>query len=610
MSLPSDASTQPFSDTPELQRRLERAAAAADADADTDILHTDDAGIPRPVISGFVPRSMDRTTPPASVAELSGALRKASLASPPDARLILAHYHQLQPTDRDPAAISLPHTIVGRRDLVGVVQRTQDVCFTFSIPFHDHPDQLPPLTCHIYYDPASDDCVIVNKSKAGVFLTGICPNHNRTPLPVNQALVVQPGTWRISVAHGGDPAEQALVDFLILRRQFTFTIREALAPLASSRKRSAADDQNVQLKKRRRDGDLTEVLLAARGSTRLDDAAGADAEADVGPITRTSDRHIVRTEGTSLLDLVDGEVAVVRGRREGHADGDTDLSAAMLIDAPAACGTSATYELHRLKKIAETPSASLFTGQHSRLAGDVVAKVIRYTAKSAVDLVKCAMVWQQEKRMLEKLHHENIISLKAFDGRLFAMYVEPLPASLSRGDESPFAPKDARAILGDVASALAYLDSCSIVHNDIKPANIAYSPERGAVLLDFGLATTSDAPPTLAGTPWYIAPDLITRRSRGSPADVWAMGVTMLYVCGKLRKPEKIMRGWLIRDIITASSDARQKMMQWLDVVNQAKESLTSSDTVEGFVRKMLHPEAKSRIDAAQIVATLGGARR
>lgn len=190
------------------------------------------------------------------------------------------------------------------------------------------------------------------------------------------------------------------------------------------------------------------------------------------------------------------------------------------------------------------------------------------------------------------------------------MYVEPLPASLSRGDESPFAPKDARAILGDVASALAYLDSCGIVHNDIKPANIAYSPERGAVLLDFGLATTSDAPPTLGGTPWYIAPDLITRQSRGSPADVWAVGVTMLYVCGKLRKPEKIMRGWLIRDVMTESSDARQQMMRWLDVVNEAKESLTSSDTVESLVRKMLHPEAKSRIDAARILATLGNAPR
>lgn len=203
---------------------------------------------------------------------------------------------------------------------------------------------------------------------------------------------------------------------------------------------------------------------------------------------------------------------------------------------------------------------------------------------------------------------DNIISLKAFDGRLFAMYVERLPSSLSRDEVSPFGPSDTRAILGDVASALAYLASCGIVHNDIKPANIAYSPERGAVLLDFGLATASDAPPTLGGTPWYVAPDLVTRQSRGSPADIWALGVTMLYVCGKLRKPEKIMRGWLIRDVTVENSEARVQMMKWLDVVRQAQEMLTSTDVVEGLVQRMLQSEAKSRIDAAQILETLGDA--
>lgn len=404
MSLPDDASTQPFSDTPELQRRLERAAATTVTAAAADTWHPDDAGIPQPAVSALVPPPMTRTSPPASVAELAESFRKASLTSLPDARLILAHHHHLQ--SPHPAAIPLPPTIVGQRNLVGVVQRTQDVCFTLCIPFHDHLGQPPPpLTCDIYYDPASDDCVIVNKSTAGVFLTGICPDHERNGLPVNQARVVQPGTWRISVAHVADSAEQALVDFLILRRQFTITMRKALPPLESSRKRSAADDQDLRAKKRRPDGDLTEVLLAAApGSTRLE--GGTDAHAAMDSLTRTNDRELFRFQGTPLLDLVDGEVAVVRGRQEGQSDSNNNsLSAAFLVNATEASGSSATYELRRLQKIADTPSASLFTGEHSRLAGDVVAKVIRYTTKSPVDLVRCARVWQQEKKILERLHH-------------------------------------------------------------------------------------------------------------------------------------------------------------------------------------------------------------
>lgn len=39
-------------------------------------------------------------------------------------------------------------------------------------------------------------------------------------------------------------------------------------------------------------------------------------------------------------------------------------------------------------------------------------------------------------------------------------------------------------IIRNITSALAYLEVQGIVHNDIKPANITYSPQRGAVLID------------------------------------------------------------------------------------------------------------------------------
>ncbi|KAI8313658.1 hypothetical protein K4K59_004185 [Colletotrichum sp. SAR11_240] len=599
MSLTSGASTQPFSDTPDLQRRLDEAAADR---------RPDDSADPAPVNSGLpvaprhpVPvaqegKNVDApSASPISIAELDEALRRASLTSLPDARLIVAHHRR--PKTTDPAVIPLPHT-TSHRDLVGVVQRTEDVCFTLCIPFHDNP-ALPPsprfiqsrLTCHIYYDPASDDCVIVNKSTTLFLLTGICPDQGRKPLHDGEARVVQPGTWRISVAYGADFAEQALVDFLILRRQFSVTIHEAPLSLASSRKRSAADAEDVRLKKRRHEGDITEILLAAAPD---DDGADDDAGLKMTS-TRTASRQLVHTKGTPLLDLGRGEVAVIRGPRRSHGDVSTE--------------GSAMYDLRRLEKVADTPSASLFTGRHSGLPVDVVAKVIRYTGKTAVDLVKCARSWQQEKTVLEKLHHANIISLKAFDGRLFAMYVERLPGSLNRGDESPFAPHEARTILRDVASALSYITAQNIAHNDIKPANIAYSLERGAVLLDFGLATALNVPAMLGGTPWYIPPDLITRQSRGAPGDIWALGVTMLYVLAKVILPERYMRGWLIREVMTENSEARAKMIEWLDVVQAKQESLASSDVVENIVYKMLDPAAKSRIDASQIVAALADAR-
>ncbi|KDN63356.1 putative mitogen-activated protein kinase kinase, partial [Colletotrichum sublineola] len=180
----------------------------------------------------------------------------------------------------------------------------------------------------------------------------------------------------------------------------------------------------------------------------------------------------------------------------------------------------------------------------------------------------------------------NIISLEVFDGRLPAIYVHCLPGSLSRGEETPFALHEARRILRNVTSTLAYLTTRRIVHNDIKPADIPSSPENGAILLDFGLATASDAPVKLDGTPL------------GAPGHVWALAITMLYVCEKTKMPEHTSKDWLIRDVVDKSIGARLQMMKWLEAVGQERERLQSADVVEDLVYKMLDLIATSRIDA------------
>lgn len=72
----------------------------------------------------------------------------------------------------------------------------------------------------------------------------------------------------------------------------------------------------------------------------------------------------------------------------------------------------------------------------------------------------------------------NIMSMKGFDGRLFAIYLEHLPAHLQTNGPH-YTKQDFKTILLNCASGLAYLDSKSLSHNDIKPLNITFSRERG-----------------------------------------------------------------------------------------------------------------------------------
>ncbi|KAK1703143.1 kinase-like domain-containing protein [Colletotrichum lupini] len=603
-------STQPFSDSSEMQRRLDRIAAEYQKTGER-------SGVVQPGLSAPDEDHLGRTcglkaeeratqaAASVTVAELTEALTSATLASAPDARLVLACPHW--PRGADPASVRLAESADGW-DVVGVVQRTHDVNFTICLPFYDDPYELPPrraiphyLRCILYYEPANDDCVLLNQSLTDIYLIRLGSTMCRARMSYDQTQIIRPGLWRILAVGSNNIAEQHLVDILILRRRFSVSIHKAPAESRTSTKRAASDEEEPNAKRQKRNGDVTDIILASTTTPAQIPIAKAPGASTPLKLIPKSAKCIVRTRGTPLLDLADGESATVVVAQP------TTASTASAFPRPDPVGEvnnrgAVTYKLDRLEEITKTPSASLFTARHSGLLGRIVVKVTRYEGNETRELIRCAGIWQREKCFLEKLHHERIVSLQAFDGRLLAMYEEHLPPSLSRGINSPFSAADAYAILRDMSSALTYLSSrqVPVIHNDIKPANIAYSPQRGAVLLDFGLAMYSREKHSTGGTPWYVPPDLITEGTRGAPGDIWALGVTMLYVVGKISLPEKTRKSWLIRDLKSRDNVALRHMMDWLGFVSRAREGLSRNDEIEGLVYRMLEPKSKLRIQAGQ----------
>ena len=83
-------------------------------------------------------------------------------------------------------------------------------------------------------------------------------------------------------------------------------------------------------------------------------------------------------------------------------------------------------------------------------------------------------------------------------------------------------------IAHDVASAMRYLHDDlgqACIHRDIKSANVLIDEVTGdAKLCDFGLSTCAT---TQAGTPAYMAPELLAGKSFSKAVDVYAFGVLL-----------------------------------------------------------------------------------
>lgn len=87
-------------------------------------------------------------------------------------------------------------------------------------------------------------------------------------------------------------------------------------------------------------------------------------------------------------------------------------------------------------------------------------------------------------------------------------------------------------IVRELLVALAYLHKSGVIHRDIKAANILVTEQGRVLLCDFGvsalLATTQSKRTTFVGTPYWMAPEVITSGSLyDSKADVWSLGVTL-----------------------------------------------------------------------------------
>ncbi|MCJ1420873.1 p21 protein (Cdc42 Rac)-activated kinase [Xylographa parallela] len=186
-----------------------------------------------------------------------------------------------------------------------------------------------------------------------------------------------------------------------------------------------------------------------------------------------------------------------------------------------------TKKYRNLVKIGQGASGGVYTASENGTNRCVAIKQMNLEQQPKKDLIINEIIVMRESK------HKNIVNFMdsfLIRGDLWVIMEYMEGGSLTDVvTYNMMSEGQIAAVCRETLNGLQHLHSKGVIHRDIKSDNILLSMEGNIKLTDFGFCAQinegQSKRTTMVGTPYWMAPEVVTRKDYGRKVDIWSLGI-------------------------------------------------------------------------------------